>query len=324
MSVTRLRLLCLGALVATASGCLGPSHVIPREDLMQLAVTPPAQRGQRVRVIQQFSTSESPPAAPRVDSSVSVGVGVHVSAPLVRVVPRRQNQADLQGDRSKFWYILAAAAAIGLAATEGARYDGWVALHPMHPVHLYFPGGYTWVPLAYLTPETAVQVEKAVIVPSEGPWKKLGRAPLNRVGFTYGFLLGKGTVPTSDGFTFDAVSSHIQIGGFPIQSLGILLDLQAGWAEDDAGSAIYDSRTSAELQFLPIDLGILHGGGFAHAGLATRLDDGPGRDRSGLVLGAGPLVQLEITTRLAITARAAWTRVYDQNVGDFTVGLSIY
>jgi hypothetical protein len=41
-------------------------------------------------------------------------------------------------------------------------------------------------------------------------------------------------------------------------------------------------------------------------------------------LGAGAIVQLELTTRLALTARAQASRFYESNVSDFSLGLSIY
>src|SRR5690606_36617411 len=93
--------------------------------------------------------------------------------------------------------VLIAAAAVGVTAalTEGLRYDGTVALHPMQPVHLWGQGGaYTWMPLAHITPEVAAWAEKAVVRDDEGPWTELGRRPLDRQGFTYSLLLGSSEI----------------------------------------------------------------------------------------------------------------------------------
>ena len=108
----------------------------------------------------------------------------------------------------------AAVAAVALAVTEGARYDGWVRLHPMHPVHLYGPGGYRVMPLAWVDPETAAWSTRAVVRPNEGPWQPLGRAPLDRHGFTYSVLGGAGQVVSGDDNTTsfgegDATSTDI-------------------------------------------------------------------------------------------------------------------
>ena len=128
---------------------------------------PPEQRASRVRVIQNFASDDAPPAAQRVDGNtrvvlvadVHVGGGHHHHGrPQPRPVPPRGagggsggvskgGKAAGKADEAWVWIVIAAGVAIGLAATEGARYDGWVSLHPMHPVHLYGPGGYTVVRL---------------------------------------------------------------------------------------------------------------------------------------------------------------------------------
>src|SRR5690606_27728348 len=119
-----------------------------------------------------------------------------------------------------------------LVFTEGTRYDGWVGLHPMHPVHLYGPGGeYTWMPLAHLTPEVAAWADAAVVRQEEGPWRQLGRAPLNRRGLTYSLLLGGGEVSLIGDDPQPGFAGHIQFGFFPTQEVGVQLDLGFGWAE---------------------------------------------------------------------------------------------
>lgn len=319
------------ALSATlAAGCLSSSHVIPRHDLQALAQTDPQTRGVRVRVIQSHSLSDDdpPPAPYATDGSVhvSVGVATPVPSPAPAPSPRGGTSAKNSSDRAAFWIIVAAGAAVVLAATEGARYDGWVSLHPMHPVHLYgWDGQYRQMPLAHITPELAAWSRKAVILDTEGPWQPLGRAPLDRAGWTYSVLLGSSETPIDDQTRIRGFASHIQLGRFLSQEVGVLLDFSLGWADDEAGATLYDSRSALELQLMPLDAGRLHAGAFGQIGTAYRLDDSAaGLDRRGMFYGAGGMLQLELTTRLALTARAGLTALYGERTSDFTVGLSIY
>jgi hypothetical protein len=117
----------------------------------------------------------------------------------------------------------------------------------------------------------------------------------------------------------------VQLGGFVTQSLGILVDLGAGWSNDThTGATAYDSRGGLELDLFILNASLFHLGIFGEGGLANRWQDGfPGHDSS-FYVGGGALLQLEITTRLALTARAALVQEYDDTAGDFTAGLSIY
>ncbi len=317
------------ALLTAASGCLSTAHRIPRAELMALAQKPPESRGDRVRVIQAWAGDEGPPRAPAVDSGahVYVGVGVDgdVGGPIVNHVASPQ-AAKLQAHESKDWIILAALLAITLAATEGARYDGWVRLHPMYPIHLYGPNGeYTWVPLAQLDPQTAAWAQRAYVREGEGPWTALGRAPLDRVGFTYSVLLGAGQIPSVDGARTPGFLGHLQLGVFPAKTVGLLFDLGLGWRDDLAANTTYDARYALELQAVPFAAGPFHFGGFGQLGFATRLEDAPGgRDSSSTLFGGGAMLQIELTTRLAITARAGLTNTHGENLEEALVGLSIY
>ncbi|WP_428265243.1 hypothetical protein [Haliangium sp.] len=334
----RLPLTVVLSLAVAGTGCLSATHVIPRGELQTLAQQPPEQRAERVRVVQGFAgTAEDPPPAPVVHSHTVVVVDGPVRVgPRVSRRPRYDHggpghigssgskAAKAAADDSKAWLIVAAALGVGLAVTEGARFDGWVKLHPMHPVHLYGPNGeYTWVPLAQLDPGTAAWASKAFVRETEGPWDRLERAPLDRRGWTYAVLLGSGEITAADG-TKSGFMGHVQFGYFPVQTVGILVDIGVGWRNDDRAETIYDSRWALELQALPLAAGPIHGGLFGQFGAATRLDDGPGPDRSGNLLGGGALVQLDLTTYLALTARAGVTYLYGEPVSDLTLGLSIY
>lgn len=311
-----------------ASACLSNSHVIPRQDLQALAQTDPAVRGQRVRVIQGFQNEDTPPDMRRADGSGHVSVGVvtpvhHVGA---SPGPRAASSAKSASDHAAFWILVAAGVAVGMAVTEGTRYDGWLELHPMHPVHLYgWDGSYTWMPLAHITPETAAWTRKAIVRESEGAWRPLGRAPLNRRGWTYSMLIGTAETPIAQGPNARSFTSHIQFGRFVSQEMGVVFDLSMGWSESEISELIYDSRSAVELQYLPLSAGRLHAGGFGQIGAGYRLDDNvQGTDRSGFLFGGGGLLQLELTTRLTLTARAAVTMLYGEATSDFTAGLSIY
>lgn len=326
------------ALVAAASllpACLSNSYTIPKRELRALAQSNPHTRGEQVRVVQNFVSQEQPPAAPPVYGHTTVVV-YSGSAPAPPPRVRRggsgslggkvQTQAKAEADDAAYWIIVAGLVAVGLAVTEGARFDGWAELHPMHPVHLYgWNGEYTWVPLAQLTPETAEWARRAVVVESQGPWRPLARAPLNRRGWTYAVLLGTSEVPLASGDTTRGFLGHIQLGHFFTRELGLLVDIGLGWADDPLGNVVFDARNALEVEYLPLALGRLHGGVFGEVGFGRRFDDSQaGDDLFGTLLGGGALVQLELTTRLAITGRAGIARAYGETISDLTLGLSIY
>ncbi len=321
--------------ISLLPGCLSSTYTIPKRDLQALARVDPYTRGSRVRVIQNFAGSEAPPEAPRVYAHTSVSVSTgdpHAGGPAPRHGHGQpggssgKTAGSSSADDAAYWLIVASIVAVGLAATEGARYDGWAQLHPMHPVHLFgWDGGYTWMPLAHITPDVAEWSRRAVVVEGEGPWQPIQRAPLNRRGWTYAVLLGTSEVPLAGGDPARGFMGHIQLGHFFTGELGLVFDIGLGWADDALGNVVYDSRNALELEFLPLDLGILHGGVFGQAGLGRRLDDSAaGPDAFGTLVGGGALVQLELTTRLAITGRAGIAQAYGETISDLTLGLSIY
>lgn len=345
----------LGLAVLT-TGCLSSSHRIGKGELMKLSQIAPEQRGDSVRVVQNLGYQEGPPRAEGVQSSTVV----IVHAPIwVNGTPHHHTTqqsggsagnvggghkssgttgasdhgglANAKKDDAKAVLVVAAIAAVALAATEGARYDGWVKLHPMHPVHLYGPyGGYTVLPLADIDPQTAAWASHAYVREEEGPWHENGRAPLNRQGFTYSLLFGAGEVPVKD---FDGVkdseadpgfNAHIQFGYYPTKSLGLNLDIGMGWTEDLYDRTIYNSHTAFELHGYLVKAGPVHAGLWGQVGVASRFDDGIGFDDNSNLVGAGANLQLEITTRLAITGRVGSTRSFGEWSNELGLGLSIY
>jgi hypothetical protein len=340
----------LWALVAAmTAGCLGNTHVIPRGELQSLAQQDPQTRGERVHVVQQFVAADDPPAADPVQGGFHAGV--HVSVP-VHVGPTRHSHprnppppsvdppgpkssssapAKASADDAYVWVIAAAAAAVVLAATEGVRFNGWVRMHPMHPVHLYGPGGVYEgsVPLAYLDPDTAAWADRAVVRDSEGPWQRLRRAPLDRRGLNYSLILGVAELPSGYDATIGEAEergflAHIQLGYFPDTRLGFLLDIGLGWRDNLMDETLFDSRWALEGQFFPVAAGRLHAGLFGQLGFGGRLEDGPQERSFSRLLGGGGLLQLELTTYMAITARAGLTSIHGFTSSDVGLGISIY
>ncbi len=332
--------LSLAAVLAVVSaGCLSTSHVIPKNELMRIAQSDPNQRGERVRVVQGFAGEEEPPQRTPVTSSTTVvvvgGVGgggaparrsTRVAASRGGVRSSRGDLASAKASEAYWWIVAGAALGVGLAVTEGARYNGWVQLHPMHPVHLFGRyGEYTWMPLAQLDPETAAWAEKAIVRPEEGPWRRLERAPLDRHGLTYSILLGAAELPSATGSEHTGFLSHIQFGVFPTQVIGLNLDIALGWAENDQLETIFDTRWSLELQAYPLQAGRFHVGGYGALGLAARFEDGPdGVDQRDTVLSGGLLMQLDLTTTLALTGRVGVASLFDEISTEGTIGISVY
>jgi hypothetical protein len=345
--MTSLRRLLLDGLAVAAllavTGCPSQSHRIPKSELYALSQTPPESRGERVRVVQSLgSTDEPPQPAPHVRG----GVSVVVVAPIwVDGTPHHhryrqsgpsrasgggsrfggRNLAGSQKQEAKAWLVVAAVVAGALAFTEGIRYDGWVKLHPMQPVHLWGPyGEYTWMPLAHVTPEVADWADHAAVRADEGPWQPLGRAPLNRQGFTYSLLLGASQVPVVGADPESGFLGHIQFGYFPTHKFGIQGDIAYAWTQDESGADIFNGRYSLELDALPLSAGIVSAGGYGQIGLGSLSDDGVGFDETDTLFGGGGLLQLELTTRLALTARAGVVAVHDETMAEFSAGVSIY
>lgn len=330
------RLIAACAALAVA-GCLSSTHEVPLEELYRVSYEP-AQASTPVRVKQNYVHQAEPPPAPRVHSGASVvvdgpvwvggqprpsgrtpGSGAASGASTV------SNLAELKKESAKAWLIAGAAVGVGLAVTRGARYDGWVELHPMHPVHLIGPAGeYSWVPLSQITADTVDWAQRAYVREDEGPWRRVARAPLRRSGFAYGMSLGAGELAVADGEPMAGFLGRIELGYFPNETVGFGIDLGFGWTDDDFDNTIFDGRYAAQLTAYPFSAGRVHGGFFGQLGAASRSDDGLQLDDGSALLGGGVLLQLDVTTYLAITARAGVTRAYGEALSDFGVGMHIY
>jgi hypothetical protein len=233
--------------------------------------------------------------------------------------------------------VVAAAAvftAVGLAASEGARFDGYTQIRPEQPVHLKNAAGQELhVPLGALTSEEVAEATEAKVMDDEGyGLRLLDRRPLDRVGATFKVTLGPLFEPPAAGDpaqeTLSGFSSTIQVGGYFTQGLGLVGSLSLGGGSDSAGHTFQRHGVGLELQALPLRVGPLALGGFGHGGLQMV---GAGDDfTSGPALGGGVLLELALSTRLAFALRGDWTATNLQDRhgwignGSVTAGLSIY
>jgi hypothetical protein len=229
---------------------------------------------------------------------------------------------------------VAVVAAIGLAASEGARFDGYTEMRPEQPVHLKNAAGQELhLPLAALTSDDVALATEATVKDDEGyGLRLLERRPLDRVGATFKVGVGSLVEAPAAGDPrqewLDGFASTIQVGGFFTQGLGLVASLSLGGGSDSAGRTFQRHSLGAELQALPLRAGPLALGGFGHAGVELV---GLGDDLStGEAVGGGVMMELALTTRLAFSLRGDWTstRLDDRDgwIGhaSFTAGLAIY
>jgi hypothetical protein len=229
---------------------------------------------------------------------------------------------------------VAAFAVVGLAMSEGARFDGYTQIRPEQPVYLKNAAGESLVvPLAALAPEQVALATEATVKDDEG-WglRLLDHRPLDRVGATFKMTVGSllepppAAAPQLDWQS--GLASTIQFGGFMTPSLGLLASISLGGGSDSFGRTFQHHALGAEVQALPLRLGPLAVGGFGNAGLHIA---GTGDDlHQGMGLGGGMLIEVALTTRLALSFRGGWTGTRMDNRDDWTGsgtitgGLAIY
>jgi hypothetical protein len=275
-------------------------------------------------------------AAPAAGAATAnpVGGGINPGAGAAAVAPTNMSNAA-KGARNKddlavlaaVAVALAAFAVVGMAFTEGARFDGQAAVSPQQLVYLQAGDTERPVPLALLTEADLAGVEHGVLRDDEGyGLVPLARAPLNRKGFAFKFDFGAMTASNYD--LLSGFASHIGAGYFPHHRFGLLVGASLGGVEDLDGN--YQARHAAvvEAQFLPVswrrlNLGIAGNVGSTLSNAATL---GGGNE---LIYGGAALMEIAITTRLAFTARYDFTRIGDNSAGpynaqSFALGLAIY
>ena len=120
----------------------------------------------------------------------------------------------------------------------------------------------------------------------------------------------------------------VQGGYFPDQHIGLLATVAFAWRDNRFGGTLFDSRYMLELQALPLALGKLHLGGYVGAGLAYRWEDVPGATIEGnqgsTALSAGGMLQLDLHTRIALTARLGVVKAHEDRMTDLLFGISVY
>ena len=331
------------SLATAVVGCASNSYKIPTKDLRQLSQIAPEQRGQHVRVIQEISDSSAPPAQ-RVDGGTAIyvgpdihgGGGAHVSTGGGGHgggggggVGKMGGAANDGKAAAVVFLVLAATALVTIAAVEGSRFDGHAQLHPMHPVHLFgYDGSYRVMPLAWIDPATAANTESAIVRSTEGPWRELERAPLTRRGWGYSMYAGSGSLRSINGDKELGPAFGVQLGYHPTNDIGILANVFFGWRDNIVGETLFESRYQLEIQALPVKAGPLHLGLYGAGGLAYRWEDGSKlartQDPESLALTGGAMLQLELHTRIALTARFGQTQAHDERMSDIMFGLSVY
>jgi len=230
--------------------------------------------------------------------------------------------------------IAATVATVSLAASQGAKFDGHVEMAPEQLVYLERGGGTFPVRLLELTPEEAELASSAVVMDDEGyGLRRLDHAPLDRKGGVFRFDLGAGAFTIGDAHA-SGVSSHIQVGAFFTHTVGVLFDLGlAGGTLDPCcagalapGGTLTRHSLGLEVDALPLAAGPLHLGAFAGGGVA--IAGARGSYETGPVAGGGLLLEVDLTSHLALALRGgaswAWLPNDSSSAGTITGGLSIY
>ncbi len=326
-----------------SGGCSTQSYRVSSVELQRLASIRPEDRGRAVRVDQEISESDVP-AAQRVDDSTiiiqpggSINVGPNYNGGGIGHVahgggggfPKFGGGGGDGKGAAIAIIVIAAVALVIVAAIEGARWDGTVQVHPMMPVHLFGRDGeYEVRPLAWLDPQTAQWADHAILRSNEGPWRELDRAPLWRTGMTYSMYAGKATMRSVYGDLANGTAFTIQMGAFITQEIGIQGSIFFGWRDNREGFTMFESRYTLELDYMPITVGPLSIGGYVGGGAAYRFEDSnvtdAGNPPGSWAELAGAMFQLDLHTRIALTARFGIAQAHGEHSTDAMIGLSVY
>jgi hypothetical protein len=204
--------------------------------------------------------------------------------------------------------VVAAVVVVGLAGSEGARFDGVVDMSPEQPVHLKPNGGGSErvLPLAAITPTDAATTLEAKVMDDEGYGIRRDQQILDRKGWTMKLDFGSVTFEEATSTTGrSGPVGHVQVGYFFTPSVGLLATAALGGAGDGVAAILTRHEFGLELQALPLKLGPMHAGGYVNGGLAMAATTANGgAAEEGTAAGAGALVELDLTGRLALTFRA--------------------
>jgi hypothetical protein len=348
-------------------GCLSNSYYVERDELQRLSALPPEARWQSVRAVQRIGGEDNPPVddsavVGRSDSSsvyvsyvvvdshhhhhhypprrtvyrpvADAGGGVSGGPAPVPVSSSSSSSSSKKGNGDPAsaavvaaMVVVGATAGFVAAASEGARYDGWVAVNPDEPLHLRLPGGRTTpVALSSLTPADLAMAEGATIYEGDQErFPKLGRAPLDRKGFTLQTALHFGGLQQVDARPASGFGGYVLLGG----NIANVVTLGLGATADsgiDSKRSLLTATIAPEIQIFPIRyVGLYGAAGWAFRN--TGVDYGTRADEGWLVR-AGLVGELPLTTRLALQARAGASDQFFPEKSTLTwegqLGLAIY
>jgi len=287
---------------------------------------------------------EPPAYQPPPLSSFHVSSGIHGSSPVPGGSSGGSTSSgssggslgNIQGLDRLFVLVVVVGVVVGitLAAVEGSRYEGSVAVHPHHPLHLLdVRGEQRIVPLDELTPGDLQHLSEATLSGEEGAGMWLtGSAPLNRQGFSYQFGVGNDSLALPHGQRLRDTGYRFALGYYPVRRFGLLADMRLQF-DSDATQGFHNTRLGLEAQWYPLSLWRLHLGPFVGAGRAWSATEGgalPSTEVSRPYVSFGGLAELEVTTRLGLTFR--WTQDWLPNgrpelagfVHSWSLGLAIY
>ena len=114
--------------------------------------------------------------------------------------------------------------------------------------------------------------------------------------------------------------------------LGILATIEFMWRDNRYNGTLFESRYLAEIQALPLVLGPIHAGVYGGYGFAYRWEDTPvgtiegqgkGNEGSRAMTG-GAMLQIDLHTRIALTARMGLVHAHGDKQSDALIGISVY
>ena len=235
---------------------------------------------------------------------------------------------------------IAGIVAVGLVASEGVRFQGQVAMAPEQLLYVeHGDGTAAPIPLGQLQPSDLIGATGAVVKDDEGYGLALGRRdPLDRKGGAFNLELGASSFNLGNLHSVGP-AAEIQVGGFFHQRWGVMLDVGVSGGDVVVGGAASAAASVAdttqivtrhhvalELQSFPASWGPLHLGLFARGGAA--LVGTPDGIQSGPLAGGGAMLQLALTSRLALVLRGGIDTAHLDGgwstAGVVTAGMSVY
>jgi hypothetical protein len=221
--------------------------------------------------------------------------------------------------------------AVGLAVTEGVRYDGAIQVYAEQTVHLKDAyGNEQAVPLSQLVPAHATQAVSAEIMDDEG-WgmRMVERRPLDRKGFAFKMDMGSLQAFCETCYSSAGFAADLQFGYFFHHKAGVLATASLGGGTNALGKSFTRHTLGLEAQWFPLSLWRFHLGAFGHGGWQIGREE-DSLSRTGAAFGGGAILEIALTTRLALMARGDWTTADNAPEGGwastrlFTGGLAIY